>query len=123
MACGPRWVPLRLIAVPSQGTPQTATSILPARRSSGVRQTGSLLKVWNPSQDGSISYRLRLIGPGGRLLLCRAPRSLLMGPLLSCPALIAPFALDEMGTPCPHGSPVGPSSIAARARRHSAIDD
>ena len=31
MACGPRWVPERVVAVPSQGAPPTATSIAPVK--------------------------------------------------------------------------------------------
>src|SRR5689334_3990022 len=66
MARGPRWVPVRPLAVPSQGAPPTATSTRPARRSSGVRQTGAFMKVWMPLQSISASRRLTRIGPGRR---------------------------------------------------------
>src|SRR6266496_417288 len=65
MARGPRWVPLRPVAVPSHGTPHTATSTPPARRSAGVRQTGSFMKVWMPLQAISPG-RLTTTGPGVR---------------------------------------------------------
>src|SRR4051812_18265571 len=65
MARGPRWVPVRAVAVPSQGAPPMATSISPARRSSGVRQTGSFMKVLIPLKDVSVG-RLTTIGPGAR---------------------------------------------------------
>src|SRR5579875_1461613 len=65
MARGPRWVPVRPVAVPSQGAPPMATSIWPARRSAGVRQSGSLAKVWIPLQLISLA-RLTVIGPGSR---------------------------------------------------------
>src|SRR5450755_1855463 len=64
MARGPRWVPVRPVAVPSHGAPPMATSICPARRSAGVRQSGSLAKVWMPLQDMSVE-RLTVIGPAG----------------------------------------------------------
>src|SRR5262249_37806246 len=65
MARGPRWVPARVVTVPSHGTPAAATSTPPARRSSGVRQTGSLQNVWMPLYDSSVG-RLTTIGPGWR---------------------------------------------------------
>ena len=51
----PMMQPERVVAVPSQGAPPTATSISPARRSSGFRQTGSFMKVGMPCQANSSS--------------------------------------------------------------------
>src|SRR3954447_4207274 len=66
MAIGPRWVPDRAVTVPSHGTPQTAASISPATRSSGVRHTGSFMNVWMPCTPSSRSVRLTYMGPGVR---------------------------------------------------------
>src|SRR5215469_6281401 len=65
MALGPRWVPVRPVAVPSHGAPPTATSAFAARRSAGVRQSGAFAKVWMPLQPMSPG-RLTIIGPGSR---------------------------------------------------------
>src|SRR3569833_283910 len=66
IARGPSWVPVRPVAVPSHGAPPTATSTFPARRSSGVRQTGAFMNVWIPLHSISEPRRLTYIGPGGR---------------------------------------------------------
>jgi len=78
-ARGPRWVPVRPLAVPSQGAPPDGhVRLTPPAGPPGVRQSGTFANVWMP---------LHAMSPA-RLTVKKGPRAGAAGRCLSCQASI-----------------------------------